>query len=345
MMKTIRYSMLTSLLMVITSLTYSDNLNVTISKNHLNLIESDSVVYSFYLNKSATTTIKFINVFGGSEILFEENKDRQRGWHEVMVHTDSIKSSDPSSGIYYLEISGKSNDKELYYSSFQKPWGESIDLTTANYNHQSQTVSYSLPKFSMVRVRIGLDDGILFRTLQNWKPNNEGDYQIYWDGYDQSGKYLTQISNPRLTLEGFGLPKTVFYLENSENPENKTLAISLPEKYDQYCLSEMAKKAWTNPGDIAFDVEVIGKSDELKINVTVPETKQNDEQLSKIYSAKNELYISLNNNFLTETADADLSGEFSIAVPELPKGNHVIMFNYIFKNGAFAIGVKEFTAE
>ena len=324
---------------------YSDNLNVDISKNYLNIGESDSIVYNFYLNKSANTTIKFVNVYGGDEIVIEENKTRKRGWQNVIVHSDSIKSINPSSGIYYLEIKGSFDDSEFNYTSFQKPWGENIDLTTANYNHQSQNVSYNIPKFSMVRVRIGLDDGILFRTLQNWKPNNEGAYQIFWDGYDQSGTYLTQISNPRLTLEGFGLPKTVFYLENPENPENKMSSIHLPENYDQYCLSEMAIKAWSNPGDIAFDVEVKGKSDDLEININVPLSEQNDEQLAQIYSPTNELYISLNNNFLTETQDADLSGEFSIAVPELPKGDHVIMFNYIFKNGAFAIGVKEFTAE
>ena len=197
----------------------------------------------------------------------------------------------------------------------------------------------------MVRVRIGLDDGILFRTLQNWKPTNQGDYQIYWDGYDQSGTYLTQITDPRLTLEGFGLPKTVFYLENPENPENKNQKINLPEKYDQYCLSEMAKRAWSNPGDIAFDVDVAGNSDELEINVSIPQTDLNQDQLAAIYSETNELYISLNNNFLTETQDAEMSDDFTIAVPELSEGNHVIMFNYIFKNGAFAIGVKEFTAE
>ena len=115
--------------------------------------------------------------------------------------------------------------------------------------------------------------------------------------------------------------------------------------YDQYSLSEMAERAWNNPGDIAFDVEVAGKSKELEIKVNVPVTQLNQEILAPIYTETNELYISLDNNFLTETADAEMSGEFSIAVPELEKGNHVIMFNYIFKNGAFAIGVKKFTAE
>lgn len=340
-MKTVSYTILIGFLMSIASVSYSDDLNVTISKNHLNFQSSDSLIYNFYLNKPAKTTIKFVNVYGGDEIVFEENKARERGWHEIMLHTDSLMANNPSSGVYYLEIQGNG----LNYHSFQKPWGENIDLAGASYNTQSQTVSYAIDKFSMVRVRIGLNDGILFRTLQNWKPQNNGEYQIYWDGYDQSGKYLTQINNPRLTLEGFGLPKTVFYLENPEKPENKSGEVYLPDKYDQYCLSEMAKKAWTNPGDIAFDVEVEGKSKDLEIMISMPQTTINQEQLASIFSETNELYISLNNQFLTETQDAEMDGDFSIAVPELPKGNHVIMFNYIFDNGAFAIGVKEFTAE
>jgi hypothetical protein len=343
-MNSVKYILLISLWLFY-SISFADNLNVTISKNHLNFAETDSIICSFYLNKAAQTTIKFVNVFGGEEIFVEENKERNRGWHDLMIHSDTLKSINPSSGVYYMEISGNYNGQEFYFSSFQKPWGESIDLTSAKYNAQTQTVFYDLPKFSMTRVRIGLDDGILFRTLQNWKPINKGEYQIFWDGYDQSGEYYTQISNPRLTLEGFGLPKTVFYLDNPENPENKTLAIYLPEKYDQYCLSEMATKAWTNPGDISFDVEVEGKTENLEIKVKIPTTDKNQDELAQIYSETNELYISLNNNFLTETQDAEMSGEFSIAVPELPKGDHIIMFNYIFKNGAFAIGVKEFTAE
>ncbi len=271
-MNSVSYSILINLLMFLSIFSYSNNFNVSNSKNYLNIGKSDSIIYNFYLNKSAKTTIKFVNVYGGEEIVIETMKERKRGWHELMIHSDSIQNINPSSGVYYLEISGYSNEMELYYSSFQKPWGESIDLTGASYNSQSQKVSYNLSKFSMVRVRIGLDDGILFRTLQNWKPQNNGDYQIYWDGYDQSGKYLTQVNNPRLTLEGFGMPKTVFYLENPEKPENKSGEVYLPEKYDQYCLSEMAKKAWANPGDIAFDVEVEGKSKDLEILVNMPQT-------------------------------------------------------------------------
>ena len=65
MTKIVHYFPMIGILMLISMMTFADNLNVDISKNQLRLDQTDSVMYSFYLNKPAITTIKCINVFGG----------------------------------------------------------------------------------------------------------------------------------------------------------------------------------------------------------------------------------------------------------------------------------------
>lgn len=173
------------------------------------------------LPASAKTTIKFINIYGGEEIAFETGKDRAKGWHEVKLHSDSI-SKGLSTGLYYVNISGNFTTGELIrFHSFQNPWGNFVMVKDPEFDRSSGKISYFLPKYSMVRIRIGLQNGGLFRTY-NWRPQDAGDNTFVWDGFDQTGntKVLGKLE-ATIKIAAFELPSTVFYLINQSNPENR----------------------------------------------------------------------------------------------------------------------------
>jgi hypothetical protein len=79
------------LLVIIPFVAFSAKLNIELSKNALDLNATDSIIYKFYLPSGAHTNIKFVNIYGGDEIVVEENQSRAKGWHEVVLHSDSIK--------------------------------------------------------------------------------------------------------------------------------------------------------------------------------------------------------------------------------------------------------------
>ena len=94
---------LLSVVFLLPLLCFGGKFNISLSKNSLDLNQKDSIIYKFYLPSAAQTSIKFINIYGGEEIVFEESNPRTKGWHEVTLHSDSLKKyfGELSSAVYY----------------------------------------------------------------------------------------------------------------------------------------------------------------------------------------------------------------------------------------------------
>jgi len=339
---------LLSLVIMLPFYCFGSKLNITLSKNSLDLSTKDSIIYKFYLPSSAITSIKFINIYGGEEIEFETGKDRAKGWHEVKLHSDSLKKkfSRLSSGLYYVEVSANNDGQEaINFNSFQAPWGDLIAIPDPIFNETSGDITYEMPEFGMVRLRIGIKNAALFRSF-NWNPQTPKNVIAHWDGMDQTGttKVLGKIP-ASVSVSSFSLPKTCFILQANDKPINYSAELIFPETANKLVISQQARLPWSNNYDLGLDLKVeLTDSENVKVNF--PNFIKNKAITNNLEGGINEFYLTIDGDFMIETDGIELEQGYSIAIPKLDKGLHHFIVNLVFgpeyePNTFIGIGIKE----
>jgi hypothetical protein len=337
---------LTTLLILLAFQLSGQRLNINLTKNSLMFNQTDSIIYKFYLPSSMETTIKFINIYGGEEILFETGEPRARGWHEIMLHSDSVKHKhgNLSSGVYYLDFTGLNNGSPaLTFNSFQRPWGETITAEKITFNKESGEISFEIKESCIAKTRIGFPNGALVRTLDYGLPKTEGTHTAHWDGYDQSGKmYVRQMEGLTARVIAYTIPNTAFILKNDLLPADVNAAPAYPENYNRLALGSYAKRPYIDDFDIAVEYEVVSMKDDM-LHLIFGEQ---DQDFSKSFHPENEIYIHVEGIEPVETYGVAIPGEYSIAYTLIPKGKHLVLVNVIiFPENRIAVGIKELTID
>jgi len=325
-----------------------NKVKVEVSKNQLNTNFSDSVIISFFLTGPATVNMSLINIYGGNKVELKNMDEFEGGWQQVVLHTDLMISQNPDrpSGLYYVELNGQyKNNTSFLFNSFQNPCGELVIAEEVKITGNYSKIEYSLPKFCMVRVRLGMKDGALLRSY-NWTPQIQGNHIINWDGYDQTGEINVKGKfDMASSIVAYGLPETSISFSNEKNPVNYNCEAVYPENWNRFAALEIAKKPWNESYDMRLDY-VVTSEDPGTIVINFPENLEKNKKLSNIFLENNEIYISVDGELYTENPDVNLSESYSISVPELSEGQHLIITNLIFgidndPFGNVATGVKE----
>ena len=315
--------------------------NISLSKQCLHLNESDSLVYDLYLPADAITTVKFINIFGGDEIVFEQQKQRKSGWQKIVLSSDSLKGSNYSSGVYYLAVSAqKSDGKKLFrFNSFNVPWGKTIDVPDTKLNMTTGEISYTLPQPCFVKVRVGFENGSLIKTLINLEPQAKGVNHLVWDKMDETKRFeIGPQLSPKARVIAFAFPSTAFYLINPGRPVDLTSEPTYPDKWNRFALSPYAKTGWKTSKDVLLQYAVMPEGDSL-LTFSFPEQLKS---FNRIFTAENEIYISIDNLFMVENPNVLVPGDYSVAFPQLPKGKHTAIVNIILSENRIAAGISTF---
>ncbi len=326
-------------LMALPLLTFCGKLNVTLSKNSLNLDSKDSIIYKFYLPSGAHTNIKFINIYGGEEIMFEENNPRTKGWHEVVVHSDSLRQGNYSSGVYYAEVVAlKDEQPVIEFNSFQGPWGNSVAAEQISFDSQSGEINYFLPNNCIAKTRVGYPNGSLVRTIAFGIPKENGSHSELWDGFEQSGKLsVKDMDGLTAKILAYEIPQTSFILMNVNNPVDFNAESTYPENWKKYALSSYAERSWKEDFDIGMDFSVKENEDQSLTFSFEEQTKT----FTNHFSPENEIYISIHGAQPVENPNVAIPGDYTIAFGEIPKGLNFVLVNLILPDGKVAVGVKQ----
>lgn len=62
-------------------------------------------------------------------------------------------------------------------------------LKGASFDKETGIIAYELAVPSWVRIRIGIGDGPLYRTICDWEKRDTGKHEEKWDGMDPSGRF------------------------------------------------------------------------------------------------------------------------------------------------------------
>ena len=320
-------------------------LNISLSKKSLDLNKKDSIIYKFYLPNETETTIKFINVYGGENILFETARKRAKGWHTVMLHTDSLKRKygNPTSGVYYITITGTKDKSDLFtYNSFQAPWGNTISADNIKFDKESGNISFDLSESCIVKSRIGYPNGALIRTLFYGIPKAPGTNTTRWNGFDQAGKInVRQMEGLTAQVIAYTIPKTAFILDNPRSLLKLNARPFFPEEYTKYALSTYAKIPYNDDFDVVINYNVNIKDG----NMLFLSFGSQDLSFTNAFNPENEIYIYVEGATPVENPNVAIPGEYTIAFSPLPAGKHLVLVNIILPNNRIAVGIKELTID
>jgi len=329
------------LMIFFSQFTVGQRLNMSLSDNRLDMDVNDSIIYKFYLTEPSKTTVKFTNLFGGQEIVFEKGASRNKGWHTLNVKADSIRKlvPDASSGVYYITIiTAVEGGKAAQYNSFDNPWGEPVVVENLHYDSITGNIYYSLPVTSMVKLRVGFPDGSLVRTITDAEPQNKGDHTVKWDGYDQAKSIRADgFAGLQAKVIAYALPKTAFILANPASPVDYNASPSYPENFGKYALHPFAKLPWKDCSDLLVDFKVTSNAD----STFSFDFGQQDEKFNRFFTTDNEIYISIDGIYVVENPNVAVPGKYTIAFPGVPEGKHTVIVNLILLENRISIGLKE----
>lgn len=313
-------------------------LDVQVMPRFWDSTSKDSVIVSFRLSVDMTTTVKFVNLYGGEEFSCENSKNRKSGMNKIIISTRFLQQL--NSGVFYLQIEGSKAGKDvLFYNSFNEPWGEMVTATDVDFDRNSSEISYQLPKPSIVKLRLGLREGALVRTLLNWIPQSPGIKKIIWDGFDQSGQ--TEVSKTLTVFPqvlAFALPKTSLLIVNDKKPLGQSTSILYPSGWEEFSLFPLSAIPWNDSKDFPLNFSAKWKND-TTFTVSFP----NQSTIPRSLLEKNsEMYITIG-EYIIENANSNIKfpTEYSIACPHLRHGEQYLLINFIFENNIIASGIKK----
>ena len=114
----------------------------------------------------------------------------------------------PDEAYFFTIISeDKSGHKEIYDPTMFSG-GIEYDISSADVNLQSGTVTYKMPEMGRVMIRMGVQGGPLLNTLVDWKPRVKGVITEYWNGRDKDN-LIDLYNNPKfkIIITYFTLPQ------------------------------------------------------------------------------------------------------------------------------------------
>ncbi len=109
--------------------------------------------------------------------------------------------------FFTIEAQDEKGNKESYDTTVFSG-GEAGDLTEADINPETKTITYNLPVMARVLIRLGIQDGPLLNTLVDWKPRVAGEITEHWNGKDKDN-LIDLVEQPRfkIIITYFKLPE------------------------------------------------------------------------------------------------------------------------------------------
>ncbi len=132
------------------------------------------------------------------QVVYSEkpHKTYRSGNHMFKWHGGKNPGEPVLPGVYtYVLHARERKGKQETFDPWAETWGLPIHVRSIDYDKKKEILSYTMPRAGRTRIRIGLKDGPLLKTLIDWEPQEGGVQEIYWDGIDKDG--LVQLKeNP-----------------------------------------------------------------------------------------------------------------------------------------------------
>ena len=210
--------------------------DVKTSKTSFNPGLGEEIAFYYHLSKPAKVSVQVYDPDHGLIRMLAAEKDVNAGEQTIVWDGKDVDGNLVPDEAYFFSIMAEdeSGTKEIY-DPITFSGGAEHDITTADINPQSQTITYKMPEMGRVMIRMGIQGGPLMNQLVDWKPRVKGMITEYWNGKDKDNlvdlynhakfkMIVTYFTLPENSVIAFG-NKTQTYRDYK-----KTLAAQRPIK-------------------------------------------------------------------------------------------------------------------
>ena len=242
---------------------------------------------------------------------------QEKGAHEIEWDGKDLDGNLVPDEAYFFTIIAKDNNgNEAVYDPTTFSGGDEFDITTANVDAASNTITYKIEKPSRMLIRIGISGGPLLHAPVNWEPRISGEITEYWKGRDQDG-FIDLLAHPRfkMVITGFHLiGNSVITYGNTEEDffsYKLKLGDQRPEKPARI---SAPREGGTKISSHYLRPRILDKP--VDVSLTFPQNSDGDSTIVRISSEKELIRVELSEadkiNFIDEPFEVSffLDGEY-----------------------------------
>jgi len=327
------------------SLVYAVSLSISdISLDSKTLFpdKNTGVTIHYAVSQDAVITIRLYNQSDLCIRTLLDNIQVTAGKHEVKWNGKNDMGRLLSSGAYVYTIEAKNAGGErVLYDPADESGGLLLTVRKPLLNTKKGKISYIMPKAGMVRIRAGIKEGALLKTLVDWEPREGGRNVEKWDGRDASGLInFFNIDAREVFVFAYSLPDNSIIIKNNTAESNAVqfLSKNMPEY-------RMKKKI--DPGTkYKHALENPALSHEPEVSLVFPETFEKDSDGTPILkgvvpvrvvvadrdkhhleSARFEVLFFVDTVFIFEDEEGFTPFTYMWDTQGLPEGEHVFTVN------------------
>ncbi len=161
--------------------------------------KGEKVTLRFEINRQADVLVSFYDRLGWQVWQFNQ---ASAGPGLCTVVWDGRRSDGtlPTGNVFLFTIEAKTtNSEKTIFNRADDTGGLEVKPQTYTFDNKTGKMEYVLPKACMIRLRAGLKESMLAKTLIDWEPRTAGRHVEEWDGKDASGM-MTLLTHPDLEL-------------------------------------------------------------------------------------------------------------------------------------------------
>jgi hypothetical protein len=183
--------------------------DVKTSKTSFNPGLGEEIALYYHISKPAKVSVHVYDPDHALIRMLAAEKDMNAGEQTIIWDGKDPDGNLVPDEAYFFTIMAEdeSGAKEIYDPTTFSG-GAGHDITTADINPQSQTITYKMPEMGRVMIRMGIQGGPLMNQLVDWKPRVKGIITEYWNGKDKDN--LVDLHNHakfKMIVTYFTLPE------------------------------------------------------------------------------------------------------------------------------------------
>lgn len=308
---------------------------VKLDKKEFAPSKKEIVNISFEINQPSQAQVLIYDRYG-QEVKTMDASATQSVQYEIQWDGYINENQRPYGSLFLYVIKAKNeNDKEVIYNPAPETGGELIKVYDYTYDKKTGQVEYVLPKVCMVRLRAGLGEGMLAKTVFDWQPQKAGRHTFKWDGKDDSGLLdLSQHPDLELKLTCYTLPDNVIIVSDQSMMMNNSYpsesvdvwSASAKQKYIHYRhdprICHEPKFTVNFPKSHANSEGVPVLSGNTSVRIEIDKRDKMD-----LVNKRFEIMLYVDGVFLFEMEEGTSPFTFNWDTKDFAKGPHVLTIN------------------
>lgn len=191
--------------------------NVSVSPKTIDLSKNQQAEIKYKLLGGAEVSVDIYDAEDGWVRSLKDNVPEKAGYNLTQWDGKDAKGNFVPSGAYIYVIIAKDKEARVaVYDPADYTAGIGLQHRDLKYNKETGRIRYVIPRAARVRIRIGIEEGPLLRTLVDWEPREAGENFEVWAGADEASNPISQKPKLVALLSAFSLPDNSIIVRNKE---------------------------------------------------------------------------------------------------------------------------------